>query len=346
MSPKDFRPEFIEKIVRLLWRQWASLGISAEAVNPGRRIIDPEALLCMTCVFGRYEARLFDEGADWIRENGSLINLSRLKRIMDRDGLDCASTISALAVHLKREAGNSKWKAMINDSIVKAELAPFFTSKTEKPGLPIFGSSDEAFRKFGWHRGPFKFSRKSVAVIGDGGAKLLMRLRALFGVNARCEILAYLLDKGVGHPHEIARQTNYFPKTVQDALVQMRSSGLVHSRMDAGRMNYSIQASAWKPLLYDEGEVPRYVNWAMIFSSLALLLRYLEKARISDPGDLMFAAALKTWARKAGPDLERAGVPGVLRPESQFPGESYLPIFLADMEKLEEVIMPVAGKVL
>ena len=45
-------------------------------------VIDPEALLLLTCTMGRHEPRLFDEVLDWLRENGRFINVMRLKRIL------------------------------------------------------------------------------------------------------------------------------------------------------------------------------------------------------------------------------------------------------------------------
>ena len=60
-------------------------------------------------------------------------------------------------------------------------------------------------------------------------ANLMFRLRALFGVNARADILAYLLRHPDGHPPDMARQTGYVPRTVQMTLVEMAYSGKIYS---------------------------------------------------------------------------------------------------------------------
>ncbi|MBE0418337.1 MAG: hypothetical protein IBX63_11285, partial [Coriobacteriia bacterium] len=48
-----------QAILGLLWAQWTELGVGGTK-GTARSLVDPEALLLATTVFGRYEARLFD----------------------------------------------------------------------------------------------------------------------------------------------------------------------------------------------------------------------------------------------------------------------------------------------
>jgi hypothetical protein len=333
-SLQKFRSQFLEGTLALLWRQWSALGISGYTDPQLPRILDPEALLCATCIFGRYEPRLFDEAADWLRENGALIHLSRLKTLARMPDLECSTILAALTGPLQKKAGTQKWKALNLPSSDQENLQSFFINKNDFSAFPQVGPRDAFFASQGWFRGPLNFSHKSSAAMGNGGSNFLIRLRALFGVNARCEILAFLLDRGYSHPHEVARQTHYFVKTVQDAMVQMRLSGLVTVRSEAGKKIYGLDKSAWSPLLFPNQPSPIFLNWPVIYAQLAGLWKVLGSLQAHESNLLLVAAKLKEWARTARPLLDSAGLSGVLRSEELYPGESYLPVFMEDVIKL------------
>ena len=325
-----FRSDFREALLDFLWRQWSSLGIAGEGAAAENRIIDPEALICVTCTLGRHEPRLFDEAADWLRENGSLIHLSRLKAIYSLPELECKRTLGSLALHLEKYAGTQKWKALILDPVHDESANPFFMSAGMITGNMKL---DPHFKAQGLARGEFRFSGKSGRAQGNGGSNLLIRLRSLFGVNARADILAYLLSKEEGHPHAIARQTHYFVKTIQDALVQMRDSGLIHARNETGKKIYGLDRAAWKPLLFPDSDPPHFMDWPTIFAQYLALDGILAELGMRDASDVFIAARLKTWARDAIPRLASAGFPQLMHDEAGFPGEAYLPVFFEAMGK-------------
>lgn len=330
--PTAFSSELLEGILQLLWNQWSTLGVFGSGKFQANQIIDPEALICATCLFGRYEPRLFDEQADWLRANGWIINISRLKRISQLPGLKHTMVLAALAGHLQSLAGSQKWKSLAKKTMTVGPTTPLFLSKPDQAPLPAFGTEDPVFAAQGFSRGALRFSRKSMPAHGDGNARLLILFRSLFGVTARCEILAYLLDKASAHPHEIARRTHYFMKTAQDALVQMKQSGLVAVRSEAGKKIYSVDKEDWKALLRPHGTFPKYLDWAGIFSSIATLWDIVAGLQAEESPDYA-AARLKQWCREAKPTLEAAGLTGVLRDQEPFPGKSYLPVFLEDVRR-------------
>ena len=59
---------------------------------------------------------------------------------------------------------------------------------------------------------------------------LTLRLRALFGINVRCEIVLYLLTHEAAHPAEIAQEAGFFERAVQSTLVDMSEPGVVGLR--------------------------------------------------------------------------------------------------------------------
>lgn len=326
----EFRARFRDVVLDFLWKQWSMLGIAGYGEGTDNRIIDPEALLCYTCIMGRYEPRLFDEAADWLRENGGLLHLSRLKALSSLSELECNRTLSALSLHLEKKAGTQKWKALILAPVSSGTAMPFFESAGTINGSMKL---DRHFESQGWARGEFGFSGKSGRAQGNGSSGLLIRLRSLFGVNARADILAYLLAREEGHPHAIARQTHYFAKTVQDALVQMRDSGLIHVRNEAGKKIYGLDRSAWKPLLFPDSDPPFFMDWPTLFIQFILLDKALAEVTSGEASTVFMAARLKSWSREAVPRLTSAGLIQLIHDESGFPGESYLPIFFDVMEK-------------
>ena len=70
-----------ESLLRLLWQQWSALGVAGQVSPNTRSIVDPEALLLVSTVFARHDARLFDEIFDWLLRNGEWVNALRLVRI-------------------------------------------------------------------------------------------------------------------------------------------------------------------------------------------------------------------------------------------------------------------------
>ena len=57
----DFRAEFRSRILDLLWVQWATLGVTGQGRPWEHSVLDPEALLLVSCTIARHEPRLFDE---------------------------------------------------------------------------------------------------------------------------------------------------------------------------------------------------------------------------------------------------------------------------------------------
>src|SRR5450759_709981 len=99
-SLRIFKDEFQSLLLNFLWRQWSALGVAGQASGEDVWIIDPEALLLLTCTMGRHEPRLFDEVLDWLGENGRFINIMRLKRILSTEKFAGERTLAAVAACL------------------------------------------------------------------------------------------------------------------------------------------------------------------------------------------------------------------------------------------------------
>ena len=68
----SFRREFHDRLLDLLWRQWTALGVTGQVSPCKRTVLDPEALLLISCTVGRHDARLFDAMLEWLQVNGRI----------------------------------------------------------------------------------------------------------------------------------------------------------------------------------------------------------------------------------------------------------------------------------
>ena len=90
----------------------------------------------------------------------------------------------------------------------------------------------------------------SVAPDPTEAESFLFRMRSLFGVNARAEILTWLLTHRSGHPAGIARETGWFSKSVQAILNDLEASGLVYANPQEREKHFGLQPDQWMQLLH------------------------------------------------------------------------------------------------
>ena len=96
-SLTSFKTQLREALLALLWRQWSALGVSGHARTEDPWLIDPEALLLISTVIARHDARLFDEILDWLQLNADSLNLQRLARLQKDHALGDATVLAAIA---------------------------------------------------------------------------------------------------------------------------------------------------------------------------------------------------------------------------------------------------------
>lgn len=256
--------ELRRSIVDLLWRQWSALGVAGHAAERSNVAVDPEALLLFSSVFARHDARLFDEIADWLQQNGDWINLLRMARLQREHDLGNVTVLGALAEHLVRSSSHAKWKVFAKKPPQSEQLAPLF------PHLLSPGRTDEIFSRWGWLRTPLESRGLSKPPRPNHPASFLLKLRALFGMQSRAEVLAWLLAHESGHPAQIARETGYFRGSVQNVLNELEVSGHVYATRDGREKRFIAPREHWRFLLTwapnGAAEFPRWVPWAVLFT--------------------------------------------------------------------------------
>jgi DNA-binding transcriptional ArsR family regulator len=151
------RSELVNAALRVAWQQWTALGVSG-TVAPPDHAIDLEALLLFTPVLRHDDPRLYDEALDWcVHHAHRLVSIARLRRLR------------AALPDEAREAYDHF------AAIVNATATPRLAWPTDHTGAKI------------------RTSGKSQAPDIRHRALLQLRLRCLFGVTARADVLLRFL---------------------------------------------------------------------------------------------------------------------------------------------------------
>ena len=191
----------------LLWRQWRTLGISAYSPET-KQLIDLEALILATAIAAEQDRRLWTAALRWLACFQNWVNQARFKRMS--------------AAFLKPD-DNLK-QPLIKKEIwqeVESWLSPTLTSNK---------TTTNASRA----------DRTLTPPLLKKPPLLQLYLRGIFGVNARAEVILFLLVNGGGNSNQIARETFYDQKNIYVILERWAESGFV-SKESRGKQNqYSL----------------------------------------------------------------------------------------------------------
>ncbi len=144
----------------LAWSLWTELGVSGTVRRHDQVLTDPEALILFTAALGDRDPRLRDESLDWCVRYGGAISVTRLKNLLG-SGLGDQQALDGYASMVNQHTSLS-WP--VSKRLRAAKTSPGrLSGKSQEPDL---------------RRRP---------------ALLRLRLRALFGVGARADVIAELL---------------------------------------------------------------------------------------------------------------------------------------------------------
>jgi hypothetical protein len=220
------------------WIQWAALGVDA-TVERDDAVVDPEALIALTAELGDADARLRDLSTDWCLGYGRYINGSRLRQVVRELGTP-ADAIGEYAATVKA-AGGPTW--------------PMATGP----------------------RADYVRRGKARLDSADSKARLRIRLRAAFGVNARADILAALLaasPRGL-NAADLARVTRFTKPNIASALDALLLAGLVTARPVANERRFAVPPKV--PILPGLRPPVPQADWVAIFSVALGVLRFQSR---------------------------------------------------------------------
>ena len=273
-SPYKSRDAALESVLAFLWDAWSALGVAGQAAHGLRAAMDPEALLAFTFSMGRHDARLFDAVLEWLCVNGRFISPQRLRLLLRRPGFHGQAAARAAAAWLDTTQSSWRWRLSGAEENTLPAPEPLFLFPDGRP-IPVVGRKDPLFLRHGLVRSPLLRRPVAMPFPAQAPACLWLRLRALFGVSARADILAYLLSHATGHAREIARRTGYAQRTIQDALSDMERSGWL-AAVPAGRIRTMRVGRALRDSLLDGRPAPSWKPWPELLEALEALWWTME----------------------------------------------------------------------
>ena len=336
----SFRNEIETKVLRFLWRQWAELGVSASGVNlefeRDHWTIDPEALLLFSSVLARHDARLFDEIMDWLGANAAFMNIPRLKSVARSSALGDDRVIAAMADVVGQHHSRLNWRFTVSN--IPGERSPLFFAAGGEP-MPSYGKPDETFLRFGFTRGRVELRGRSGLFNQNMPECALLRLRALFGVSARAEIILYLLTHETGYPTGIARETGFSQKNIHDTMVDLSSSGFIFAKQVEGRKrSYFMRKNPPPPFLHAPDQPPEWVTWPPLFKALQSLLAQLRATEEKQMSENLLASELRRITDEIRPFVEKAGFVDILHDARGSSSKDYMTTFKQNMARLMKSI--------
>lgn len=310
MSAKEFRLEFLQSILDLLWAQWCVLGIAGYSRETGDYCIDPEALIIATCHFGRYDQRLFDAMMEWLCAYEDLISMQRLLSLMRKGFPGTRSTLGAIAAYLFKNGKKHKWRRVAADLPSALESRPFFLSQN---GIPLEPAADRdpAFLTQGQIRGPVERRALLEDFTVSHPGTLWIRLRAFMGVSSRTDICVYLITHvDGGHPTLIARVLGYAQGGFQQSLVSMRESGWVVRSEGRHEVVYTLAEYIREAFTKTLRGRPHWLTWPRLFRVFEILWQTLSDTGLDSASPAARAAELKSAMQEASADLTQLGFSG------------------------------------
>lgn len=332
ISLKEFKKTILESLLDLLWRQWSALGVSGYSHSEESQVVDPEALLLLTLTVARYDARLFDEVLDWLEVNGDYLNVQRLQNLVKQFDFKARTELSAVAELLGQKSSVAlKWKKLAT-KYPHDKQSPLFYMLDGRP-MPAPNDCDAIFQRHGLLRPPVKPRGLSQPFAGEGMPTLLLRLRALLGVNIRCEILCLLGSVAEIHPSQVAKLIGQNPRSTQNVLAEMVRSGVVQVRTSAREKRYSLASGVLDALLRPGGLTP-WVSAVPLFRALEILWLGVSDPKRQTLDNLMLASEWRRLAEQIRTLLGEAGMGQPLRESSSFAGEKYYKVFQEDIKQV------------
>lgn len=183
---------------------WTELGVSGWTSTHGNWAIDPEPLLLFTAWLGDADPRLRDEATDWCVRNWRHLSKARLKNLLRHQPDEVKEAFGEFAATVGTHAGIT------------------WPGATEPRRFVVTG--------------------RSTLPALDHPSLVWLRLRFMFGVGARAEILRCFLSKSEGlmSVSALASATGYTKRNVAEECDTFERAGVLSMRAQGNRFYYAL----------------------------------------------------------------------------------------------------------
>lgn len=325
LSLTAFKERFTQGFLEVQWKHWSALGVASHVEPEERWLIDIEALTLSTLIAGVQDTRLLNASIEWLIKHSDWLNLQRLKRIAKRftEPLPKLSPRinSLLAPQVFGLLGNT-FKRFGQKVWTEKEPSTWESGKTSATGYEDFFS---------------KFQMRNIVtdVIPQRPSLLQLRLRGILGIDARVEVLIYLLSNESGNSNAIAKEIFYDQKSVYRIFEKWHKVGFLAKDKGPKIVTFTLEKRAeWLDLL-DLREMPAYLNWVQVFHFLGQILKVLSVSPWSED-EYMLSSLFRDLLGEAKHMRKYVHVP-VPEP-NQYPGTRYLvPFATAILDIIERL---------
>ncbi len=199
------RATFARQAVDLAWGAWVELGVPGADRSHDDWAIDPEPLILFTAFLGHTDGRLRDEATDWCIRSWRSVSKNRLRRLLADAPDEVRASFAVFAATVNAHAGTT-WPT-------DAESRPHRTSGRPVPPMDMLRPS------MSW-----------------------LRLRAIFGVSTRAEILRFFLshENAVGSAATIANLARYTKRSIAEEAEVLAQAGILMVRKERRGYEYKL----------------------------------------------------------------------------------------------------------
>lgn len=235
------QPDLAEYELSLLWGAWVQLGASGWQQTHVNWAVDPEPLIIHTAYLADADPRLRDEALDWCIQYWRYVSKVRLRNLLQDRSAEVLDAWGPFGATVNKHSG-THW--------------------------PL-GTESFTYRLTG---------RSSLDAMAQP-SRAWLRLRAMFGLGARTEILRYFLSD---HPSAtvatVAQHVGYAKRSVADECDSLEKAGVLKVQHTANRFYYTLahgdEFRAWV------GDIaPVQPNWTALLAVTSTFVALEESAK-------------------------------------------------------------------
>jgi hypothetical protein len=334
MSASTLKDSVTTRLTAFAWDQWAQLGVFAPTTRRDQTAADPEALLLFTFEIGRSDPRLFDETLDWLLTNERLVSVQRLRNLCRDD--DDRDLVEGALLWVARHQPRSRPAPPRGRDQRTAEPRPLFYEVARQVREP-----DEAFLTVGLLKPATEPSKKSQPPDPDTPINFAFRMRHLFGLGSRAEIVRYLVTASVTDASAlgIADAAAYAKRNINETLTALVASRVVTTYEHGNERRYYLDRAMWGQFLrFQPNGWPTYRDWPRVLGAFRRLSRWLHEPTLNQLTSYMLASNARALMEQLGPDLALAGLSSAN--PSAVQGELYWDAFV---ESVGEAVATLQG---
>jgi DNA-binding transcriptional ArsR family regulator len=263
--------DFAQHALALTSGAWAELGVPGRTRSHGDWGIDLEPLILFTAWIGGRDAQLYDDATDWCIRNVRFVSKTRLKNLLGLQPHDVQATFGVFA------------------ATVEAHSGVVWPAATQPGQFRPHGVSPAAAQP--------AMSRASLS---------WLRMRAMFGIGARAEILRCLLScEAAMSVVRLATATGYTKRNIADECDTLQRAGVLSVRRRGNRFYYSLARRA--ELVSFVGDLPAVrPDWTAIFNVARGLVTLEHGAEVLTERTLAIQA--RRTLRLLQGDLDELGI--------------------------------------